>query len=172
MKTLIFNDKTSIPFVECYAAPEYVQGTQRDVLDFRFDPTQITLDEVDKLFTTEKCTKLTIEEETTITIPGEEVVQEDGTTTTTEPQTDTTTNSFIYENYSIRVSLSKQVYSLFVDNQNKDVEQISIKLGSMTPSEVLIAEQNNLINQKLTALSDQNDFQEELIVELANIVYA
>ena len=32
--------------------------------------------------------------------------------------------------------------------------------------------ENHLLNQQILALSDQNDFQEELIVELANIVYA
>lgn len=32
--------------------------------------------------------------------------------------------------------------------------------------------ENALLNQQVAALSDQNDFQEELIVELANIVYA
>lgn len=32
--------------------------------------------------------------------------------------------------------------------------------------------ENNILRQQVSALSDQNDFQEELIVELANIVYA
>ena len=32
--------------------------------------------------------------------------------------------------------------------------------------------ENNLLRQQVSALSDQNDFHEELIVELANIVYA
>ena len=32
--------------------------------------------------------------------------------------------------------------------------------------------ENHLLSQQVTALTDQNDFQEELIVELANIVYA
>ena len=32
--------------------------------------------------------------------------------------------------------------------------------------------ENRLLNQQITALTDQNDFQEELIVELASIVYA
>lgn len=33
-------------------------------------------------------------------------------------------------------------------------------------------QENKLLSQQILALSDQNDFQEELIVELANIVYA
>ena len=32
--------------------------------------------------------------------------------------------------------------------------------------------ENHLLNQQVAALTDQNDFQEELIVELANVVYA
>ena len=32
--------------------------------------------------------------------------------------------------------------------------------------------ENHLLNQQVEALTDQNDFQEELIVELANVVYA
>ena len=32
--------------------------------------------------------------------------------------------------------------------------------------------ENHLLNQKIAALTDQNDFQEELIVELAGVVYA
>ena len=35
-----------------------------------------------------------------------------------------------------------------------------------------LEEENHLLSQQVTALTDQNDFQEELIVELANIVYA
>ena len=35
-----------------------------------------------------------------------------------------------------------------------------------------LEEENHMLRQQVTALTDQNDFQEELIVELANIVYA
>ena len=35
-----------------------------------------------------------------------------------------------------------------------------------------LATENKLLKEQVAALSDQNDFQEELIVELANIVYA
>lgn len=43
-----------------------------------------------------------------------------------------------------------------------------------TPEERIAAleDENHLLSQQVTALTDQNDFQEELIVELANIVYA
>ena len=35
-----------------------------------------------------------------------------------------------------------------------------------------LAAENKLLKEQVYALSDQNEFQEELIVELANIVYA
>lgn len=43
-----------------------------------------------------------------------------------------------------------------------------------TPEERISAleEENHLLSQQVTALTDQNDFQEELIVELAGVVYA
>lgn len=36
----------------------------------------------------------------------------------------------------------------------------------------ILEQENKLLTQRVNALSSQNDFQEELIVELANIVYA
>ena len=36
----------------------------------------------------------------------------------------------------------------------------------------VLEEENKLLKEQIIALSSQNDFQEELIVELANIVYA
>lgn len=35
-----------------------------------------------------------------------------------------------------------------------------------------ITAENKLLSQQVSALTDQNDFQEELIVELASVVYA
>ena len=35
-----------------------------------------------------------------------------------------------------------------------------------------LEEETKMLNAQVTALTDQNDFQEELIVELANIIYA
>ena len=40
------------------------------------------------------------------------------------------------------------------------------------PSNDELAAENKLLREQVSALTDQNDFQEELIVELANIVYA
>lgn len=42
----------------------------------------------------------------------------------------------------------------------------------LPPSNEELAAENKLLQEQVAALSDQNDFQEELIVELANIVYA
>ncbi len=51
---------------------------------------------------------------------------------------------------------------------------IEDEIDAPTPEERIAAleEENHLLSQQVTALTDQNDFQEELIVELANIVYA
>lgn len=40
------------------------------------------------------------------------------------------------------------------------------------PSNEELAAENKLLKEQVAALSNQNDFQEELIVELANVVYA
>ena len=42
----------------------------------------------------------------------------------------------------------------------------------LPPSNEELAAENKRLKEQVAALSDQNDFQEELIVELANIVYA
>ena len=42
----------------------------------------------------------------------------------------------------------------------------------LPPSNEELAAENKLLKEQVAALSDQNDFQEELIVEMANIVYA
>lgn len=42
----------------------------------------------------------------------------------------------------------------------------------LPPSNEALAAENKLLKEQVSALSAQNDFQEELIVELANIVYA
>ena len=51
---------------------------------------------------------------------------------------------------------------------------IDDEVGVPTTEERIVAleGENHLLNQQVTALTEQNDFQEELIVELANIVYA
>lgn len=42
-----------------------------------------------------------------------------------------------------------------------------------TPDPIgVLQEENKLLKYQVQALSDQNDFQEELIVELANVIYA
>ena len=40
------------------------------------------------------------------------------------------------------------------------------------PTAAELAAENKLLKQQVSALTEQNDFQEELIVELANVVYA
>ena len=51
---------------------------------------------------------------------------------------------------------------------------IDNEIGVHTQEEriAILEQENTLLTQQVDALSSQNDFQEELIVELANIVYA
>lgn len=57
--------------------------------------------------------------------------------------------------------------TFYPENETPPSEQIS------TDKKVERLElENNLLRQQIQSLSNQNDFQEELIVELANIVYA
>ena len=44
--------------------------------------------------------------------------------------------------------------------------------GETPPTTADLAAENKLLRARIEALTDQNDFHEELIVELANIVYA
>lgn len=63
---------------------------------------------------------------------------------------------------------NEEAYKAYIASLPKPAEP------APTPEERISAleEENHLLSQQVTALTDQNDFQEELIVELANIVYA
>lgn len=139
MKTLVFKNGESIDFVECYSNGEYVLGAQRDVLDFRFDPAVISLDEVDELFTSEQCDRLTIRETVSEQI---QVTDEDGNPAVDEEgnavfETVERTEEFVHENYGVRVALSKKKFNLYTENGKEDVEQISVKMGQYTAVEFL-----------------------------------
>lgn len=106
MKTLIFKNGSTIDFIECYSRREYIQGTQREVLDFRFNPNKVSLNDVDKLFSTDECTKLIIRDNE---------------------------SEFVYDNYNIRISISKQKFPLVDENGEKEEkEQISVKIAQLT----------------------------------------
>ena len=165
MKTLIFKNGGTIDFVECYSEGEYIQGAQRDVLDFRFDPSAITLDAVDKLFSAEECGKLTIretiketvteivtetitEQEQVIGEDGKPVLDEEGNPVMQEVERTVETpiekevervEEFIWDDYSLRVALRKQKFTLATENGAEDVEQISVKMGQLTYVEKQVA---------------------------------
>lgn len=46
------------------------------------------------------------------------------------------------------------------------------RLTALEEENKTIKDENKLLTEQVSALSDQNDFQEELIVELAGVVYA
>ena len=131
-KKLIFASGAEIDIIECYGKSEYVQGAQRDTLDFRFDPSKVTLNEVDALFNATECATLIIQETIVKTetefVPvlddeGNVTVDENGEKVFEEiPKEVEYTSEFVYENYSLRVGLSKQLFTLATSNGRADVE--------------------------------------------------
>lgn len=53
-----------------------------------------------------------------------------------------------------------------------EADRSAIPAPVVPPTNEELAEENKVLKSQITALTDQNDFQEDLIVELANIVYA
>lgn len=53
-----------------------------------------------------------------------------------------------------------------------EADRPAIPAPVVPPTNEELAEENKVLKSQITALTDQNDFQEDLIVELANIVYA
>lgn len=161
MKELIFKSGKTVGFVECYSQREFVQGVQRETLDFRFDAAKNTLDAIDTLFTADECAELTIRETKVVM---EQKVDEAGNPITEEiPVLDETgnpvmdengdpivdivpimedverTDDFVYQNYAIRASLSKQFFTLATENGVEDIEQISVKMAQQTEIEKQLA---------------------------------
>lgn len=58
------------------------------------------------------------------------------------------------------------------DSYNGEVTVEDVPDVPMPPTVQELAAENKLLHQQVVALTDRGDFQEELIVELANIVYA
>lgn len=83
--------------------------------------------------------------------------------------------SYVYENVTdipAQVKPSRWMY-----DGNSFSKNPAIDKTELTPQEVdeyinTLRSENTLLKEQVSALSNQNDFQEELIVELANIVYA
>ena len=147
-KKLIFSSGAEVAISECYGKSEYAQNAQRDVLDFRFDPGTITMNEVDSLFSTAECATLTIVETKTRSVTvlveqvdeeGNPVLDENGNAIMEAVQKDEEyTEEFVYQNYGLRVGLSKQLFTLSTENGKEDVEQISVKMGQFTYTEMQV----------------------------------
>ena len=63
-------------------------------------------------------------------------------------------------------------YVEVIDETGSHVYKPTPETEARLQMEAALKEENKMLNAQVTALTDQNDFQEELIVELANIVYA
>ena len=52
---LQFVDGTQVQILGCYGAPEYFRDSMRDTLEYRIDPSVLSFDEAEQLFTAENC---------------------------------------------------------------------------------------------------------------------
>lgn len=170
-KTLNFANGTSIAYVERITDKDYIQGADREVIEFRFDPTTVTLDQIDGLFSEAACTKLTASEVTInkvehykdveVQVP---VIGEDGeptgeTTTETKTELDyiedvPVTEQFVYDDYVVRCILSRQLFPVMGENGIENVEYISVRMAQRTYAETKIAAMSNDITNTQLALVD------------------
>ena len=162
-KTLNFANGTSIAYVERITDKDYIQGADREVVEFRFDPTTVTLDQIDGLFSEAACAKLTASEVTIneVQVP---VIGEDGeptgeTTTETKTELDYTedvpvTEQFVYDDYVVRCILSRQLFPVMGENGIENVEYISVRMAQRTYAEAKIAAMSNDITNTQLALVD------------------
>ena len=78
-------------------------------------------------------------------------------------------NNKIYNISELKPILGKEMVTLLKTDSGEIIHENNM-LNTARIS--VLQSENSLLRQQVAALSDQNDFQEELIVELANIVYA
>jgi len=156
LKTILFANGTSVEYVQRIEDSDYIQGADRSILEFRFDPTKMTLDQIDKLFTTEGCARLRLSETYTIPVPVYEdqdvevpVLDEEGNETgetTTETQSvlvrtdeEEHTDEFVYDGYCVRCILSRQLFPTHTDKGLVDKEFINVRMAQRTYAEEQIA---------------------------------
>lgn len=173
MKKLIFKSGKTVDFVECYSRQEFVQGVQREVLDFRFDAETNTLDGVDAMFAADECSELIIRETKVVSEQavdetgdpimketpvlnevGEPVLDEDGNAVveTIPAMVDVEhTYEYLYYNFTVRAVLSKQFFTLATENGATAVEQISVKMAKQTETEIQLA---NIASESEVILSE------------------
>jgi hypothetical protein len=86
---IIFNDGTELEFIQINGRTQYIQGANRDCLEFQFAKDAVTFEQLDEVLGNPENTKR-------ILIEGEPIPNEDG---------GMTIPNYLYENYSIRVGL-------------------------------------------------------------------
>lgn len=156
MQTLILANNTQIPLISCIGGSEYFQGAQRAVLDFRIDPTDYTLAEIDALFSADNCGNVTLREtiehqQQTVDEDGAPMVDDNG-----DPVMETVEqiNEYIHQGYIMRVALSKQVYTVAGDGGVTDQEQISVRMAQQSAAEKQLAELATQMTDAQLALCD------------------
>lgn len=156
MQTLVLANNTQIPLISCIGGSEYFQGAQRAALDFRIDPESYTLAEIDALFSADNCGNVTLREtiehqQQTVDEDGAPVVDDNG-----DPVMETVEqiNEYIHQGYIMRVSLSKQMYTVAGDSGVTDQEQISVRMAQQSAAEKQLAELATQMTDAQLALCD------------------
>ena len=156
MQTLVLANNTQIPLISCIGGSEYFQGAQRAALDFRVDPTDYTLAEIDALFSADNCGNVTLRE----TIEHQQqATNEDGTPAIDEDgnpvmETVEQVSEYIHQGYIMRVALSKQMYTVAGDSGVTDQEQISVRMAQQSAAEKQLAELATQMTDAQLALCD------------------
>ena len=147
MKIILANGVELFPLV-ITGDKRYVNGAQRDTLSFAF-PAEMSLDELDAIFSAENCAKITIVEPTTIIENEVEVPSE---------------IEHIHKGYTVRAELKREPVEVSPATAESDAvyeNRVTVSMSQMTYAE-----------QQLAALAEQNAVLEECIVEMAQVVYA
>lgn len=178
MKTILFANGTSIEYAQRIEDSDYIQGAERSVLEFRFDPSKVTLDQIDGLFSDLGCERMHITETQTVQVPVFEdqpvdvpVLDDEGNETgetNTETQSvqvgtkdETYTDEFIYDGYCVRCILSRQLFPTHTDKGLVDKEFISIRMAQRTYAEA-----------KIAALAEENTNTQLALVEVYEMLLA
>ena len=170
-KTIHFANGSTVEYLDRITDRDFIQGADREVLEFRFDPDTVSMDQIDSLFNETNCVKITATETIINKVPHyktveveEPIIGEDGeptgeTTTRTEVQLDYTedvpiTSEFVYDNYVVRSILSRQLFPIQGESGIEYKDYIAIRIGQQTYSEAKIIAMNNDITNTQIALVD------------------
>lgn len=144
MNLILANGTTFTPIIVT-GETKYVQGANRDVLTFVFG--NVSLDEIDSLFTEANCESIQLVTETVDEETGE-----------------ANTSVDVHEGYVIRTELKKETETVQQSTSNTDAiyeSRVKVSMAQRTYSET-----------KLASLQEQSDLLAECVLDMSSVVYA